>query len=526
MRKHFATLSALSLLALAALPALPHVQALDTVPATTVYNGHLLNSSGNAITTAHNIRFSYWTSVDAIAGDQNGDGTINTLAANYAGWQEVHTVTPDSNGYFSVQLGSVTPLPDFALPGTATSTLTNLALQIDVKEATQPDTSYELLDCDAASATKDRSPVLTVPFAHNADLLDQREIGTGSGAIPLLQSGGLLTPSMIPGGTNQGIFTIDIDNTETGDIILEFGDTLAKQLAYDQANSYFKFNDDVRIEGNLFVTGTINGVDFSSFSDDAHLKVSSGGGLDVNVSNGGYRINGSNVDYAGVSGVALPDDDTSYLFFTSTGIQVNQIGFPSGKSFIPLAEVTTAGGEVTTIDDERVFQEDDRESTVTRTLHPLFQGASYKGDGTNNVGRLVVDHDAATDRNFYNWSSTSAGLQDYDILTRIELPRDFVRFEDPTIEVRYRTSTANAAENAIDIEVFDTAGSAITLSGSVTNLVSTTWATTRIEFTGNPTLDPEGDILLKITPKSQSQNQAHIGDVHLHHRAFYKAPNS
>ena len=89
----------------------PTVEAVQSVPNKYVYNGHLLDSSGNAVTSAVKIRFSFWTSQDFVAGNVTSTGAIHEAAATYAGYQEVFTVTPNSDGYFSVDLGSSTSLP-------------------------------------------------------------------------------------------------------------------------------------------------------------------------------------------------------------------------------------------------------------------------------------------------------------------------------------------------------------------------------------------------------------------------------
>ena len=194
-------------------------------PQTFVYNGHLFNASGTAIQTTHTVRFSLWTSADAVTGDVTETGAIKTSAATYAGWKEAFTVTPDANGYFSVRLGSGTALPDFS--AYSATDLASLHLQVEVKAEADAATAYELLDQDAANDAVDRAPLLSVPFALNADLLDQRHVGTASGSIPVLASGGLLDLSQMPGGTTSDTFTIDADDSVAGgDIALNFGDAL------------------------------------------------------------------------------------------------------------------------------------------------------------------------------------------------------------------------------------------------------------------------------------------------------------
>lgn len=236
-----------------------------TTPQTLAYNGHLLDAAGNAVTTAQTIRFSLWNSADLAAGEVTATGAILTSSAAYAGWKDAFTVTPDARGYFSVTLGSSVALPDFStLP---TATLLSLFLQVEVKPDASAATAYEVLDPDAADAAVDRSAMLSVPFALNADLLDQHHAGTSSGSIPVLGSGGLLPPARAPAGTDRPNFILDQDaSAAAGSLSLQFGGTIAKNLSYDIDNARFNFDDDLRVQGDLTVTGLINGVDITQRS--------------------------------------------------------------------------------------------------------------------------------------------------------------------------------------------------------------------------------------------------------------------
>lgn len=490
-----------------------------TAPQRLVYNGHLLDTDGDPVTTAHSVRFSFWKSADFQTGDTDLTGAIDTLAPNYAGWNEVFTLTPNSDGYFSVELGSITPLPDFSTLETAT--LLSLHMQLEVKVAADPDTEYELMDINPSDNAVDRSGVRSVPFAMNADLLDRREIGTGSGDIAILGVGGIFDLSHIPGGTNSNFFAIDFDDTEGSSVELRFGTSLGKILSYDLGGSYFQFNDSVNIQGDLTVTGLINGIDLSTLSSpsgDAKLRVSSGAGLTVTVTEGAYRLRGETVNYAGSSGNAVAASSTNYVYFSTAGLTINQTGFPTDASIIRLAEVITSGAAVTQVNDRRVFYADDREHAKEISLQPQYLGSAVQGDGSDNIGRLFVDHDAAAQKNFYHWTSTDGALQDYDVLVRHTIPEGFLQWEDGSMELQYRTSSALSADSKVDVAVFDTAGAPVTLSGSVTGLASTSWATTRIEFTGSPSWTPGEDILIRIRTFARNNEQAHAGRLLLRQR--------
>lgn len=493
--------------------------AQSSTPLKYVYNAHLLDSSGNAITTQHTIRFSWWSSQDYTSADTTGTGAVNTGQATYAGWQEVHTVTPDSNGHFSVELGSITSLPD--LSSYTAAQLQSLYLQVEVKSAANPDTSYELLDVNGADASVDRSAIDAVPFAQNADMVDLRHVGSGSGSIPVLQQGGTLNFSAIPGGTNADAFIIDANNS-TGSVTLQFGATLAKTLTYDNADSRFEFNDDVYISGNLTVTGLVNGINLSTLTtlENSHLKVSSGAGLTVNIAGGSYRINGSTTNHSGTSGLSVSDNSTNYVFFTSTGVNISTIGFPTNKSYIPVATVTTSAGTVTTITDARVLQADDRERTMQKVFSPQFPNAALQGDATNNIGRMFLDHDSTTKRNFYHWTSTNTTLQDHDVIMRITLPQQFNGWDSSPFSMQYRSTSANATDNALDIQVFDTNGSPVTLSGTSTGLANTSWSTASLTWGGTPTWTPGEQFTIVFRLYAKNNYQMHLGDFTIQYKEF------
>lgn len=496
----------------AGLLSVPFVRAETTAPQNVIYNGHLLDASGNAVTSAVTVRFSYWTSRDYIDGDVTGAGAIDVSADNYGGWYEEQTVTPDSNGYFSLEMGSGTALPDFSSMPLAT--LLALHLQVEIKGSGEADTAYELLDRDSSDDAVDRSPVRSVPFALNTNLLDQKEVGTGSGDIVFLGSGGAL----LQAATLANRFTIDADNSSGGTLYLRFGDTLGKELSYEQDNNRFNFNDDVNIQGDLTLTGLINGIDISSLSagsDQTHLKVSSGAGLSVNIAAGDYRLNGAVTQYAGDSDQAVTDEATNYVFFGSGGLTIRTSGFPDDEAYIRLATVITSGGAIQTITDRRVFNSDDRENTITRTFAPAYDSAAYEADGSNNTGQLSVSSSGAAVTNHYVWTSTRSSLQDYDIVLHATVSSDFVRWDDTPISLQYRTTTGDDTSAQVDVEVYDTSGSQVTLTGDSADLNNTEWTTADIGFSGAPTWQAGSGFLIKIRSFAKDNQEVQIGHIKL-----------
>jgi hypothetical protein len=79
----------------------------------------------------------------------------------------------------------------------------------------------------------------------------------------------------------------------------------------------------------------------------------------------------------------------------------------------------------------------------------------------------------------------------------------------------YRSTSANAADNKLDIQVYDTNGVPVTLSGSATGLVGTSWNTAQLEFSGSPTWTAGQDMLVRLKVYAKDNYQMHIGGLKL-----------
>lgn len=233
-----------------------------TTPQQLIYEGDLLDNAGNPLTGNYSFRFSLWDNQDFEATD-NIAGVLNVGAPDYFGWQEIQSQSL-TDGKFSLKLGTVTPF--FA----GLFNRTNMYLQIEVKDAAAPDTSYELIDLNINDALIDRTSIDTIPFAFNADKLDFRDTGYAPGEIPFIDpTTGKLPASIIESaaagivdGVDGNTFALDLngDATATDNLVLKFGDILNKTLSWNGVNDQFEFSDDLSVAGNLVVSGTVNGI--------------------------------------------------------------------------------------------------------------------------------------------------------------------------------------------------------------------------------------------------------------------------
>jgi hypothetical protein len=240
--------------------------------------------------------------------------------------------------------------------------------------------------------------------------------------------------------------------------------------------------------------------------------VSSGAGLTINVAAGSYRLGNTLVNFTGSSGIAVASNTTNYVFFGSGGLTVRLPAFPTDESFIPLAVVTTSVTGVTGVTDRRISQSDTREHAVLQLLTPEYDKVTYQGDAADNVGTLSMSQDNMTHQNYYVWTTTRSTLQDYDIFVRVQVPQDFVRWKSGggrnNVHLNYRSTSANASDNALDLSVFDTNGTPVSLS-------ATSWATAQIDFLGTPTWQPGQEFLLKFHLSAKNGYQIQLGSVEL-----------
>lgn len=147
--------------------------------------------------------------------------------------------------------------------------------------------------------------------------------------------------------------------------------------------------------------------DLHSSSHATWFAVSDGGGLIANYDGGRIRIDNAIHEIAG-SSLTLADDDTNYVHITSGGVVTsNTTGFP-GNSW-PMAEVTTADGDITAIADRRTIPDIDTGAAGTgNTLDQAYDqgGAGAGRTVTADSGRFKVTNDGTETTNLIANKST------------------------------------------------------------------------------------------------------------------------
>jgi len=340
----------------------------------------------------------------------------------------------------------------------------------------------------------------------------------------------------------ESFFIID-DGDGTTNIELQFGDSLGKTLKWDVTNNWFNFNDDIHVEGDALVDGDLVldhhdggglvNIKFGgalaeyiqwdtannrfNITDDLNVTggVTVAGDIDFNHNNAVEMVYDSGTGgFPGspVEGQAFYRSDTNILYYYD-GAQ--WVAPPVERSSTPPG--TPAAGMIYyDTDDNRLYYYNGSSwvsaiGSGSRSLFfaPEYPDTTYYPDTSNNVGTLKTLYDATNKENAYHWATSKASLQDYDIVTRIQLPQDFVSWGTTPIKFQYRTQTASTADNQLDVYVLDTNDTSVTLTGG-SALKNTSWTVDNITYTGSPTWTA-GDwmtITIKVTAKSTGWAEA------------------
>ena len=332
----------LSLLTL--LSFLGQAQAADTVPHKMSYQARLLDNSGNPITTARDFRFSLWTDADSDATDYNVDGTLVG-----AGWEEVQTVTPDSNGYFAIEIGATTSLPGFDFS-------TDKYLQVEIKLPTDLDTDYEVIDPDGTDNTEDRKPLNSTAYAVTAENATR---------------------------TNEETFTLDYDGTG-GNIILQFGQNEDGQVTYDDTANTFDL-DANRLINLLDPTGTqdattknyvdslVSNLEWKSPFEHANQLVDGGSGV------GGIRAGGK----------IVVDDETQVIENDTVSVLYNagSSSFTLTAKDSPVADNCEFKSGATATDNS------DMATSILTAINDCTNTDAFYGQSTASGASVFLVHD-------------------------------------------------------------------------------------------------------------------------------------
>ncbi len=221
----------------------------------------------------------------------------------------------------------------------------------------------------------------------------------------------------------------------TTNIELRFGTNLNATMMYDRSNSRFDFSKSVYIHGDLTATGSL------TILKNAVIKGNlSGASLTVG---GPLTLNG-----------------VAYTMPTSHGSNGTYLK-ENGSGALTWTAISTTG-------------------SGSASLQPIYPNAVYFSSGAALVGQLTNLYDSTNKENYYHWTSTSSAFNTYWIAVRVRLPANFSSWDTvKPIEFRYRTATSSSSDNAMRLDMLDTSGNPVTLTGNG-GLAAVSWTTATI----------------------------------------------
>jgi len=326
--------------------------------------------------------------------------------------------------------------------------------------------------------------------------------GGGSTTIVQESSGGGGSSTSDPDGTTSTTFTINKNNV-AGNTDLKLGTGSGQYLRWDNLNQNFELGKTLKVLGDINTTGNANV-----------------GGNTLNLGGNNTSGPGQTLQIVAKQGVE-PNGILQYNTISNAWELSN-----NGGPFQPIA--TTSGTQ--TFTNKTI---DGSQNTLTNisflSLNPRskvlaydaqFKDAVYKKDGTNNIGALSDERDTTNLKNYYSWKTTQGTLNDLDVVLSIRLPEDFVSFDATPFVLDYRTLSTLATDNKLDIEIRDTTGALVTITGgsALVSSVANTWQQANITTSGAPTFTPGGVMTITLKPAARLNNRAEFGQL----RLFYQ----
>ncbi|MGL5830972.1 MAG: hypothetical protein ACRCZE_02365 [Candidatus Altimarinota bacterium] len=220
------------------------------------------------------------------------------------------------------------------------------------------------------------------------------------------------------------------------------------------------------------------------------------------------------------------NENSFILDFDNTVASPNPITLQFGSALARTLSYDTLNGWFNFNDDVNIAGN----LTITGTLNGVGVGSYsqssvreaayadsvYQGDGVDNEGKLEIffqDVDGTPGNNninHYKWSTTQATLQDFDLVTRVTVPENFISLSSTPITFTYKTQTAAPADNVVNVIIQDTNGANVTVIGGA-NLTSTNFTTAGITFAGGPVFTPGQQFTIKVKLASRGAGAAFAG---------------
>lgn len=167
----------------------------------------------------------------------------------------------------------------------------------------------------------------------------------------------------------------------------------------------------------------------------------------------------------------------------------------------------------------------------TVTLNAEYAGATFVGDGSNNTGSLSSDFcsgssrmninasacGATTTRNYYQWTTTEASAQDYDVYVRYQIPSDYASGSMANLRILGWGSTTASEQVSVALYT-DASGTACATSGNAVT-ANATWSSVTIASPlGSCTVVAGDTVTFKVRVQAGQDNFARAGAISFNYK--------
>jgi hypothetical protein len=180
-------------------------------------------------------------------------------------------------------------------------------------------------------------------------------------------------------------------------------------------------------------------------------------------------------------------------------------------------------------------------NTKAMVLSPEYAGASLSADGSGTTAVSMTSDNTLNAggigwKNYYQLSSTEATLQDYSVIVRMTLPKDFGTWQTGTcpgatcaLEFAVQTGVGTTDDNYVSYIVSNDADTPGTAVCSIGATASTAWgligcAESVLNDGGAPEWDAAGEtavVRIKMAAKNTGSALSRIGDIILRYNSIF-----
>lgn len=161
-------------------------------------------------------------------------------------------------------------------------------------------------------------------------------------------------------------------------------------------------------------------------------------------------------------------------------------------------------------------------------LSPEYAGAALVGDGSNNTGIMTSDfcknsvsmdipdtntgvcNTSGDVHTYYQWTTSQATPQDYDIYLRWRVPDNFSAWAASN-PVQVYGKRSSATDTGVTVYVYDTAGELENTGG--TQVAGSNWTQTAVEASFTGTYTPGSYMTIRIVMQADTSETVHVGEI-------------